>query len=243
MCTLTYIPHQKGYYFTSNRDESIDRNAVSEPIVKEINGTQLHFPQDSVAGGTWYALAENGFSVCLLNGAFEKHERTPPYRLSRGLMLLEFFNHPHAIDFYNKYSFEGIEPFTLVIVDDTNSDLHEIRWDGKEKYLKEMDFRMPHIWSSATLYSKEKRAARASWFEEALKHERFDSQNAVIGFHRFTGSGDKKNDLVMERGDLLKTLSITSGDKFGSHKTMKHWNLIADQMTEQIIYEKAKTHK
>ncbi len=100
MCTVTYISPAPGQFIlTSNRDEAPSRGAT-RLAVEERNGKKIIFPQDPAAGGTWIAAANNQRMVCLLNGAFEAHNRQTPYRLSRGIMVLESFTFPSATAFF-----------------------------------------------------------------------------------------------------------------------------------------------
>lgn len=208
MCTVSFVP-LKGYDYvlTSNRDEAVSRSEVAFPIHKEINGHQVTFPQDGLAGGTWIATSGE-LTACLLNGAFIKHERHVPYKLSRGIMLLAAFEYTTAEEFTKHFDFKGIEPFTLILVYKRISlDLFEIRWDGERIFFKELLSHKPYIWASSTLYSSDTINERIELFNEFMS--RFDyKQDSIINFHHFEG-GDKENTIMMDRGDL-KTISITS---------------------------------
>ena len=128
MCTVTFLPKgENGYILTSNRDETPKR-AASPPQAYDVHGIAVTFPKDPLAGGTWIACDKQRFTLCLLNGAFEKHSHRPPYALSRGLMLLDFFKYNDAESFQIGYDFEGIEPFTLIIVDSSAAlKIYELR--------------------------------------------------------------------------------------------------------------------
>ena len=150
MCTVTYISKDKGgFIFTSNRDEAPKRSATGL-VLKKQNGKQILYPKDPQANGTWIAVSGMGQLVCILNGAFVKHKHRPPYRLSRGIMALDFFNYDSLIHFYHAFDFKGIEPFTMIVFDDGK--LYEVRWDETEKYIKQKDDSKNHIWASCTLY-------------------------------------------------------------------------------------------
>ena len=74
MCTVTIIPQENnGFVLTSNRDEAPDRVSLA-PDFYLVDGIKLLFPKDKM-GGTWIGVSEKNRVVCLLNGAFEKHER------------------------------------------------------------------------------------------------------------------------------------------------------------------------
>ncbi|MFM8371345.1 MAG: NRDE family protein, partial [Bacteroidota bacterium] len=100
MCTVTYIPNRSGFTLTHNRDEAPSRSSVSISQNDEGPDGQIVYPRDSKAGGTWFAVSESGKTVCLLNGAFVRHHHNPPYKRSRGLMVLDFFNYDDPDRFF-----------------------------------------------------------------------------------------------------------------------------------------------
>lgn len=222
MCTVTYIPIEAGkFVLTSNRDEGIFR-PTSSPIAKSIGETTVFFPKDEKAGGTWIAAGENGRVCCLLNGAFEKHERKPNYLKSRGKIILESFEFDSLPNFFQSVYLNEVEPFTLIVSDNTQElKLYEFRWDGSNKHLKELNVLSPKIWSSATLYSKKIREDRENWFNNWLNSQTQIERDSIMSFHSFSHGNDPENDVIMERADGLKTVSITqiefSTDSFNIH--------------------------
>lgn len=216
MCTVTFLPKgPSSFILTSNRDEAPSRAAV-HPAWYELHDRQLYFPKDPQAGGTWIVTDKSRFTLCLLNGAFEAHKRNPPYRLSRGQMVLEFFRFANVRRFLSEYEFQGIEPFTLVMVEtEQQTSLTELIWDGSEAHIRNPASSRPHIWSSATLYPKEIAEQRFGWFEQWLREHPEYHQEDIIDFHKYGGRGDLWNDFVMKRGDHLQTVSITSVAKNG----------------------------
>ncbi|MEO0339976.1 MAG: NRDE family protein, partial [Bacteroidota bacterium] len=89
MCTVTFIPQQgQDFILSSNRDEQASRSPQGLSRIDQFQ-KELLFPRDTEAGGTWIAASNKDQVVCLLNGAFELHHRQPPYRKSRGIMVLE----------------------------------------------------------------------------------------------------------------------------------------------------------
>jgi uncharacterized protein with NRDE domain len=210
MCTLSYIPlGTNAYIFTSNRDERKARPTLP-PLEEQIGGKAVFFPKDEEAGGTWIAAGENGTVCCLLNGAFESHERKAFYAQSRGKVLLEIFEHTNVLDYFSTKNLEEIEPFTLIVAAmHTGIKLHELRWDGENKHLKALDPTQAYIWSSAALYNKETRLLREQWFEQWLKNDSFTDGASILKFHGTKHGDDLENDLLMERWGILKTVSIT----------------------------------
>ena len=237
MCTVTYLPRKRGFVLTSNRDEDKTRaSQVIFPEEMEFDEDVILFPKDPKGGGTWIACDNNGRVACLLNGAFEKHKPEDNYRKSRGLVVLDSFGYEKITDFVKEYKFLGIEPFTLVLIDYNRgkSEIHEIRWDGKKTHHKKLDSQKPMIWSSATLYPKEIREAREQWFGDFLAEGKLSAQ-AVRKFHQFGGTGDHSNDLVMERGSMLSTTSISSIEFGEQGGEFIYQDLLKDEMKRQFI--------
>lgn len=231
MCTVTFLPlGDDGYILTSNRDEWVGRKAALAPKRNRINGKYVFFPKDPEAGGTWIATCEYYHTLCLLNGAFEPHERHPSYRMSRGSMLLDFYWYDGLEDFISKYDFNGIEPFTLIVVNGLKElKLDELRWDGNQLFRKTMPANESHIWSSATLYSSEIIKQRQFWFKNWLKEQMSFFQERILDFHRFTGQEDKQNGLIMERSNGVMTQSITSVLKDQDNYRMTYLDLLKEQ--------------
>jgi uncharacterized protein with NRDE domain len=212
MCTVTYLPAEKGSYFlTSNRDEKIIRPSAFFPDLYFHEQEKLLYPKDPQAGGTWIATNKKGRTVCLLNGAFQKHAAASSYRKSRGLVLLDSFLANDLDTFCRYYDFSNIEPFTLLNA--TGEKLEEIRWDGQEMHYKNLDHQSAFIWSSVTLYNEETVMKRQRWFETWLQTKAETSVEEIRHFHRFAGEGSPDNDVVINRDNFMITQSITSVEK------------------------------
>jgi hypothetical protein len=216
MCVLTYLPLGRGNYFlTNNRDESPSRPSSLPPKTYDLHGLKIVYPKDPLGGGTWIAHSEKQ-SVVLLNGGHKKHTYNPPYRQSRGMVVLDFFEFVSPVEFYDKYQFEGIEPFTLVIIGEK---ICEIRWDENGKSYEEFETSQARIWSSVTLYTDEIIKKRETWFYDYLKNNPIISENSMLYFHENGGDGDETNAIKMQRGELVKTIGISQiVNKKGSKK-------------------------
>lgn len=236
MCFVTYLPYQEGFILTSNRDEHVGRPKASPPKKYYINGKTVFYPQDTLAGGTWIATSSNA-TLCLLNGAFQRHEHRPPYRQSRGLVVLDFFKYENLALFLNQYLWNGIEPFTLVIVEEKDEiRLTELRWDGQKMYVKELDSSQSHAWSSVTLYSDDVIQQREEWFEKWQRNNLFYTGEDIMQFHDLGGDGDITNDLVINRNDELKTVSTTQVQKTSEDFLIKYYDRLNEQEYKYRIF-------
>ncbi len=226
MCTVTYIPQDRGFILSSNRDEAPHR--ATTPIHKEvIKGRQILYPRD-VKGGSWIIAAENKVLVCVLNGALIKHRHNPPYKTSRGLVAKDMYRYKTPFDFIEKYDFIGIEPFTFVIA--SEMDVIDFRWDGKQKHISHKDPGIGHIWSSSTLYDRPIQQKREALFLQFLKeHNHKPDINSISLLHRNGNIGDETQNFVMNRDNRVMTVSITQVIVEENHITMNYESLLEEK--------------
>lgn len=244
MCTVTYLPYRSGFILTHNRDEAPTRSP-KEISREKIGDDILLYPRDTKAGGAWIVAAGSGKTACLLNGAFIKHTHEPPYRQSRGLLLLDFFKWPEPDDFFNRYVLDGIEPFTFLFFQPGT--VCEFRWDGAQRYLKTLSATEPHFWCSPTLYPPEMQAKRENIFQNWLANNtRPDASSNILPrtIYRLhlTGSlGDPENDYVMNRGNRVQTVSVTQVVCEAGVARMRYHDLLEAHRDLRQISRKART--
>lgn len=207
MCTVTYIPYRDKFFITSNRDESPVRKAKGLISFHPPGKTEIHFPLDEESGGSWIALSESGKVACLLNGAFDSYVPAPSYRQSRGQVVIDAMLAVDQEEFMQDYDLQQIAPFTLLLFQKPS--FSQLIWDGAERHITKLDMNEPSIWSSVTLYTQSVRQWRRSIFDEWISARKEFNREAIIEFHKQT-KGDPHNDLIMNRNDLVQTLSVTS---------------------------------
>jgi hypothetical protein len=238
MCTVSFIPVNHKIIITSNRDEKHWRSPAIGPQFYKFKTGNILFPRDADAGGTWFAVHENGNVVVFLNGGFVKHEPAPPYRKSRGVVLLDLVDNDHPYSQFLKHDLRNIEPFTSIIFEEEQ--LYECRWDGENKYRQKLNPHQPHIWSSVTLYDEQVIGKRKKWFEEWIGKNQSPTQDDILHFHQFTGDGDKHNDLLMNRNGFVFTVSITSLEINEHTGLMKYVDIKNQQNNRQeLAFKKA----
>lgn len=223
MCTVSFVCSQHKIIITSNRDEQVVRPAIP-PQNYLINNKNLCFPKDPKAGGTWYAVDDNANVLVLLNGAAEKHHWNPPYRRSRGLIVLDLLGSNSAIQSWKAIDLDNVEPFTLVLYQDQK--LYQLRWNGIEKETTNLDASQNYIWSSSTLYAKPIREQRAQWFGMFFDTMPEVTETEMFQFHRYTETDDQENGLIINRNNNLQTLSITQAVIEKNKITLSHHDLI-----------------
>ena len=230
MCTVTLIPTgANNFVLTSNRDEAPNRNTLS-PNFYIIKDTKLLFPKDELAGGSWIGVSGKQRVLCVLNGGFRMHERKASYKASRGVVMKDLLIADNLDKAINDYNLEGIEPFTLVIVEwNSSMEFKELVWDGNDKHFQELPL-APKIWSSSSLYNSEMKKERLQWFD-TFKGAHYLSSNSILEFHKSAGEGNEDYGVIMDRF-FVKTTSITQIFKTESKVSMNFENLQTDSKTE-----------
>ena len=233
MCLVSYVPTPKGFILSSNRDESPSRAALHLKS-KVINAQQVIYPEDT-QGGSWICMSTRAEVYCVLNGAFKIHKRKLPYKMSRGKMLLKIFEYNDAVEFLEKFDFRGMEPFTMIMR--TEDNLIEFRWDESIQHIKELDSTENHVWSSCTLYTIEQQHRREQWFHELMGRATI-SPMQMTDIHLSGGEGDTANGFVMNRANIVRTVSITQVLAEDSKIKMMHCDLLSNHKkeTELDIY-------
>lgn len=224
MCTVSFVNSNGVAIITSNRDEKTIRPVAAAPRNYNHNGKKIMYPKDSKAGGTWFAMDENGTVLVLLNGGIIKHNPASEYRKSRGLIVLDIIEKDSPKDFWKQINLDNIEPFTLVLYQEKS--LFELIWDGCHKRTVQLDENQNHIWSSVTLYPEEIRKERSKWFFDFLKNKNEIAALDMLDFHKNTHSGDTQNGLIINRENIMKTLSVTQVVTEQNKGAMKYYDLV-----------------
>lgn len=238
MCTLTYIPISKtegDFILTDNRDESVNRPAKWPEVYEEME-TELFYPKDIQAGGTWFGVSKQKRAMALLNGAFRPHKHhNKNYRKSRGIVVKELLASKNLRTEMAHYDFTGIEAFYGVIFDWSQSVMIlEVVWDGKQLFLQENKAEQAHIWSSAMTFSPEEHQRKKDRFEKFIKMNSALRSTAeeTWDFHHLK---DGKGDMVLDHG-ILKTTSISQLCHFDKENDFfRHKNLLTGEEQEDMI--------
>jgi len=237
MCTVTYCPTPSGFILTHNRDEAPTRSPNHLSQATTSLGDTLLFPRDTQAGGAWIVTARSRRTACLLNGAFLKHVHQPPYRRSRGLLLLDFFEAENPNALFTEYNLEGIEPFTFLLFE--TGGVTELRWDGQERHLKNLAPDATWFWCSATLYPPEMQVLREQVFQNWRTYHIEDAAHlpaALLELHHTGSVGDLENDFIMNRGNRVRTVSITQVIGREDAVEMQYQDLLEGYEDTQMIH-------
>ena len=220
MCTVSYFPLEGGYVLTSNRDEDPGRRTLDPEIQILPGGVRVLAPRDMEKGGTWIALDETGRAVCLMNGAFGRHERTPPYRKSRGLLAFEAMEASDFELFSGQTNLRGIEPFTLLMV--SPGRILKLVWDGNRRNYWKIPAGSPALWSSPTLYTGHQHAMKERYLKNAMLKEEITPEK-ILQLH-----GEGSDTPFILKGKQVCTVSITQLVCSGREVSMQYFNKVKD---------------
>src|SRR5690554_719609 len=234
MCTLTFIPKSNtDFILTSNRDEAPDRNTFP-PKTYEEEGVRILYPKDAVAGGTWIGCSEKKRVISIMNGGFVAHKRKASYRKSRGLVVKDLLFAENVVDEIHRYNFEGIEPFTIIIVDwNENLRLFQLVWDEEQVHFSQEENK-PRIWSSSPLYPSMLKLKREKWFSDFLEKTPNLTSTELLFFHKNAGDGNSEGDLIIDRG-YVKTKSITQIIKNVNNVQMLYEDLESAEVYSSLL--------
>lgn len=227
------MPIKDAVIITSNRDEHVQRQNAAAPAFHFVQHKKIIFPKDVKAGGTWFAAADTGVVAVLLNGAFVKHIAKPPYRKSRGLILVDIIEAQEPHSFFTALDLKDIEPFTIILYQPGS--LHELRWDGNDKHEKSLNISGNYIWSSATLYADEIIEKRKNLFEQFTYSIKNITPDSVYHFHA-DDHNDEENGFVINRQTGMKTFSITQAIVKPGGIQFLHTDLLQQNQFEETMH-------
>lgn len=166
MCIVSIFSKDNGdFLLTHNRDESRLRPFSDQVQTSEYHQKKWTGPIDLVSGGTWIYYSEK-FTVCILNGGYVKHSHRPPYRMSRGLLILELLRYDSIDQFISITDLEGIEPFTMMMLNMNSAEKKILIWDGSQRFVEDRSAEKLIVRSSTPLYTVEEKSVHFKSFDE-----------------------------------------------------------------------------
>lgn len=234
MCTLSFYKGINQVIITSNRDENRLRPNAIHPKKINLKNTTVYCPIDPQHNGTWFAANQKGDVFVLLNGAENKHISNPPYKKSRGLILLEIVDHENILENWQSIELKGIENFTLIVF--VEKKLFHFTWNGSEKSCQKLNENKPYIWSSSTLYDDTTRRKREDEFNSLIaKNKHSISSDDLINFHTMTEMENNSEGIIINRTSNILTKNITQITLKSNSFKLHHWDLIDDNQSSLQI--------
>ena len=169
MCIVSIYSEPSGdFILTQNRDESVLRPSTETIETREVYGEKFTGPVDLVSNGTWIYYSQQ-YVCCILNGAYKKHSHRPPYRKSRGLVILDLLQFKSIQSFIDTIDLEGIEPFSMIMIDRNSREKKILVWDEIQKHTEDLSGESLIVRSSTPLYTEEEKATHKKAFQNLLE--------------------------------------------------------------------------
>ncbi len=204
MCIVSYLPTDKGFCITSNRDEQIHRPTL-KPDVHFYQGKKLIYPKDVELGGTWFALdPESKKASCLLNAKSTSKSKYP--KITRGRLPIAWLE--QGMGCFDNQMLQTA-PFVLITLEYSHNktQLSSFFWDGKDLREERLENNQAYLWCSSSLYEPEKNEAFQKSFRREL--DLIDENNNLLSFHQKVAQ-PLNSSIYSEKNRDLQTVSITS---------------------------------
>jgi hypothetical protein len=190
MCIVSFVQCADKAILSFNRDEDPARPFIAPELDLR---TGIFEPKDSVSGGTWIGLKGSKI-YCLQNGAEAKHERQPPYALSRGNVLHKLIESDGKLDIDSMLDSLHVEPFTISVFDLGNETIELLIYNGREVIKKNPAYNLDFIQCSSTLYNVEAKQLIQENFTKMLSST--CEADSILDFHQAYKIGGIKNNFV-----------------------------------------------
>jgi uncharacterized protein with NRDE domain len=234
MCILSIVRSAETIIITSNRDEQRSRKNSQAPEIIDLGKRQTILARDAQAHGTWLLTDNSGRTAILLNGAFESHIPSPPYRESRGIILMNLFQEDNFRSAFLFYNFENIEPFQIIYVEKNKA--LQCLWDGSEKHLFEIDLSTPQVFFSPTLYSKELQSEKKKHFFETFADYNLFSAPRLFKFHSEQNENSNLNFFMNREQQTTKSISqIELNSTFSKYVHWQAWDNQKHELTLEHV--------
>ena len=161
MCTVSFIPKQRGFYLAMNRDEKRSRATALPPAIVDLAERRAIFPRES-NGGTWIAANDAGVCLALIN--WHRIERKPVGDIvSRGEVTKALAGKSCSTDIADAIgalTLRKLRPFRLIAVVLSEQTVTEWRWNLEWLAARTHPWKAQHWFSSGFDERKAQRERR-----------------------------------------------------------------------------------
>jgi hypothetical protein len=208
MCTISFLPNDRGFYLAVNRDEKRARVAALPPSVVSLDGARAIFPLQPGAG-TWIAANDYGICLALINWHRIDREPAGPIR-SRGAIIQSLGGKSSLKQIsgaFRKLSLPRLRPFRLLGFSLTEQKIAEWKWDLET--LAETDFPWARShWFSSGYDEPQAELERARVCAERSREKSTGSLDWLRRLHRSHAPKRGPFSICMHRADAV-TVSYT----------------------------------
>jgi Transport and Golgi organisation 2 len=221
MCTVTFLPRQRGYALAMNRDEKLTRITGLPPAEKIIQGRKMLSPSEP-GGGTWIALNDFGATFALINW-YLITARVKGEMVSRGRVVsaVGVLDSPGSASLIlETLPLKRINPFRLIGFFPAAGEIAEWRWDLKKLVCKNHHWRVRQ-WISSGFDEPAAQRMRSETFRRAMKQKSAGSLDWLRRLHRSHLPQSGPFSTCLHRADAA-TVSCTEVTVSPDQAVMRH---------------------
>ena len=220
MCTVTFMPRQRGYCLAMNRDEKLARPQGLPPALRIVENRRVICPSEP-GGGTWIAVSDLGISLALINW-YSVPTRVEGSPVTRGDVVKATLmaDEPKSVEtLLANLALNRINPFRLIGIFPAGGDIIEWRWDLKTLE-RNVHAWQPQQWISSGFDEPAAQRERSRTFQKALKQKSVGSLSWPRRLHRSHAPEKGPFSTCMHRADAA-TVSYTETSVFARNATLR----------------------
>lgn len=223
MCTLSFIPTDDGYLAGMNRDELLTRPTALPPKTEHRNGLHIICPSE-ISGGTWIACNDRAILLALLNWNDVPSRAALKKTQTRGLVIAQLIAESDLRTVraaYDRISREGMLPFRLIGIFQSERKITEWWWDGHRTSKFEFPWTRRH-WFSSSLSDTSAESERGAICEKAWSSKAAGTKQWLRALHASHEPTPGPFSLCVHRSDAA-TVSFTEVTTAKDFISMEYW--------------------
>jgi transport and Golgi organization protein 2 len=208
MCTVSFIPKQRGFYLSMNRDEKRERATALAPAIVDVAERRAIFPREPT-GGTWITANDAGVCVALIN--WHRIEREPAGAIvSRGKVAKILAGKSSTREIAEAIAglpLPKLRPFRVITVVPSEGQVTEWRWNAERLVARRHPWRAQH-WFSSGFDERKAERDRRRVCARARNRQLIQSIGGLRRLHRSHAPKRGPFSICMHRADAA-TVSYT----------------------------------
>ncbi|MEE1674673.1 NRDE family protein [Agarivorans aestuarii] len=197
MCTVSVLKLGQQTVVTMNRDEARHRHEAG--IKQQTHGdTQLLYPVDGQAGGTWFGFNNHGLVLALLNRYQDPQHSGAP---SRGKIIpqaLALGSYQAVEQHLAEQNYQHFNPFDLLLV--SAKHCQHFSWSGKHLSQQPLNDKAIQL-SSSALNTQQVLASRKLRFQQWLAQQPSSAERVLSDIHLQQCQENRSHSVLMDRDE------------------------------------------
>jgi hypothetical protein len=221
MCTISFVPNERGFYVAMNRDEKLTRSTALPPAIVDLAKRRAIFPREP-EGGTWIAANDAGVCLALIN--WHTVDREPARSIvSRGQVVRALVAKSSAEEIETGLAalpLGRLRPFRLIAIIPSEKNVTEWRWNRDRLSTRKRAWERHH-WFSSGLDEPKAEVERGRVCDSAQRQRSVGNLSWLRRLHRSHSPKRGPFSICMHRSDAA-TVSYTEVAVSERRATMRY---------------------